>query len=70
MKRVQRRFGGFGGGSKAAIAGVEELSKKMSEEAVKEAVYVADYSIRHGIEAEVIVERNDAEEGTLRSYFA
>jgi hypothetical protein len=29
------------------------------EDAVKEAVYVAEYSIRHGLDAEVIVQRNE-----------
>jgi hypothetical protein len=29
------------------------------EDAVKEAVYVAEYSIRHGLEAEVIVQRSE-----------
>jgi hypothetical protein len=29
------------------------------EDAVKEAVYVAEYSIRHGLQAEVIVQRNE-----------
>ena len=38
------------------------------EEAVREAVYVASYSLRHGLEAEVIVQRNAASETSLRSY--
>ena len=29
------------------------------EDAVKEAVYVAEYSIRHGLQAEVVVQRNE-----------
>jgi hypothetical protein len=29
------------------------------EDALKEAVYVAEYSIRHGLHAEVIVQRNE-----------
>jgi hypothetical protein len=37
------------------------------EEAVREAVYVADYSIRHGLEAEVVVERTAAPKASLNS---
>ncbi len=29
------------------------------EDAVREAVYVAEYSIRHGLQAEIIVQRNE-----------
>jgi hypothetical protein len=36
------------------------------EDAVKEAVYVAEYSIRHGLQAEIIVQRNESSDNGLK----
>jgi hypothetical protein len=36
-----------------------------SQAALSEAIYVADYSIRHGLEAQVIVEEKEPEKSSL-----
>jgi hypothetical protein len=38
------------------------------QEAVREAVYVANYSITHGLEAEVIVQEDEPNKKSLGSY--